>query len=300
MIAEHSNCRRPCRTHPLRATSATLGGALLALLAGCAVGPDFKPPTPPAAHGYVPGELSPSTAPGASAQRFVEGMDIPGQWWTLFQSPELNALIDRALANNPTLESAQAALRAGQRNTGGRARSALSERLGHVSSPQRSKASGAAFGEPESGSFLYTLNSASVSVSYAHRRVRRHSPADRGAAGPGRIPALLARGELSQPDRQHRDQPRSAKPRCGRRSLRRRKSPAPRAGSARHHRAPRQCRRRLALRCRTATGHARQDARRRCRRCAIQLAQTAQSTRDLRGRRCRRSTSRSRLRSGLA
>src|SRR5262249_1136785 len=33
------------------------------------------------------------------------------EWWTLFQSPELNALIDRALKANPTMVAAQAALR---------------------------------------------------------------------------------------------------------------------------------------------------------------------------------------------
>lgn len=137
----------------------------MALLAGCAVGPDFKPPTPPAAHGYVPGELSPSTAPGASAQLFVEGMDIPGQWWTLFRSPDLDALIVRALANNPSLESAQASLRQA-RETLAAGRGAYYPSVSGTFEPERSKASGAAIGEPELGSFLYTLNSASVNVSY--------------------------------------------------------------------------------------------------------------------------------------
>ena len=84
------------------------------LLAGCAVGPDFHPPAPPRVSGYSPRPLSatesaPSRA-GAS-QRFVQGMDIPGQWWTLFRSAALNVLIARSLKANPSIDSAQAALR---------------------------------------------------------------------------------------------------------------------------------------------------------------------------------------------
>src|SRR5271155_2990527 len=92
-------------------------GALALVLAGCVVGPDFKAPTAPAHAGFASaGDALPSataSAPGAGgeAQRFVDGLDIPGQWWTLFQSADLNALIERALKQNPTLESATAALR---------------------------------------------------------------------------------------------------------------------------------------------------------------------------------------------
>ena len=46
-----------------------------------------------------------------AAQRFVAGMDIPSQWWTLFQSPKLNQLVEQALKANPEVGAAQAALR---------------------------------------------------------------------------------------------------------------------------------------------------------------------------------------------
>src|SRR3984893_5011039 len=97
-----------------------LTGACIAatagLLAACAVGPNFKAPAPPRNAGFAPPAEMPAATTatdtaGGQAQRFVDGMDIPGQWWTLFQSAELNALIDRALANSPTLQAAQAALR---------------------------------------------------------------------------------------------------------------------------------------------------------------------------------------------
>src|SRR5581483_8913179 len=49
-------------------------------------------------------------------QRFVRDLDIPGQWWTLYRSPALNSLVAQALRANPTLQSAQAALRVAEEN----------------------------------------------------------------------------------------------------------------------------------------------------------------------------------------
>ncbi len=89
--------------------------AALALLSGCAVGPDFHRPAPPTVSGYTREALSPQTAaaevPGGEAQRFRQNQDIVGPWWTLFQSPALNAVVEQALAANPTIVSARAALR---------------------------------------------------------------------------------------------------------------------------------------------------------------------------------------------
>src|SRR5579863_2357835 len=83
-------------------------------LTGCAVGPDFAPPAAPDVKGYTPEPLATATvgtAPQAgAAQHFVRDLDLPGQWWTLFHSKALNSLIDKALAANPDLQAAQAAL----------------------------------------------------------------------------------------------------------------------------------------------------------------------------------------------
>jgi len=43
-------------------------------------------------------------------QRFIDDRDIAFDWWQAFQSPLLNALVERALKNNPTIAAAQAAL----------------------------------------------------------------------------------------------------------------------------------------------------------------------------------------------
>jgi hypothetical protein len=97
--------------------AAGIGVAVTALLflAGCAVGPDFARPAAPAVERYTPDPLPGQTAAapglGGAAQRLVAGRDIPGEWWTLFRSEPLNALIAEALRASPTLASAEAALR---------------------------------------------------------------------------------------------------------------------------------------------------------------------------------------------
>jgi len=160
--------------------------ATLALLSACAAGPDYRPPALPRAAAYVRGALpartSASDVLGGNAQRFVAGLDLPGQWWTLFRSAPLNRLIARALAHNPTLEAAQAALRQADENLAAQRGSlypAVAGSLGAV----RERASGAAFGSPRP--VLYTLNSASVNVSYtldAFGGVRRQVEALRAQA----------------------------------------------------------------------------------------------------------------------
>ena len=106
--------------------SCTLAAAslLAALVSACAVGPDFVAPAEPAASGYTRGSLrDPRAAKGVATQQggsadqdFVAGGDIPGQWWTLFRSKALNRLVEEALANNPTLDAAQASLRLAREN----------------------------------------------------------------------------------------------------------------------------------------------------------------------------------------
>jgi NodT family efflux transporter outer membrane factor (OMF) lipoprotein len=89
--------------------------ACVASLAACAVGPDFKTPAPPTATDYGGASVQQETAsgPGADggAQHFVASLDIPGDWWTLFQSPKLSALVQQALQANPNGAAAAAALR---------------------------------------------------------------------------------------------------------------------------------------------------------------------------------------------
>jgi NodT family efflux transporter outer membrane factor (OMF) lipoprotein len=92
----------------------------MTLLAGCAVGPDFVEPPAPDVTGYTKEPLKSSSASAGSGpgqgQKFVQGLDIPGQWWEAFHSRALNDLVEESLKNNPTIPQAQAALRAAYQN----------------------------------------------------------------------------------------------------------------------------------------------------------------------------------------
>ena len=97
-----------------------LTAALSAPLGGCMVGPDFKTPEPPPTDRYLPEDGSDTLnfvsagIPEGEAQRVVLDMDIPGQWWTVFQSAPLNALIERSLRANPDIAAAIAGLKISQ------------------------------------------------------------------------------------------------------------------------------------------------------------------------------------------
>jgi NodT family efflux transporter outer membrane factor (OMF) lipoprotein len=102
---------------------------------------------------------------GGAAQNFVKGLDIPGQWWTLFHSQQLNNLIEQALKNNPNLQAAQAALRQARENVYAQEGSLLPAVSG-TGTATRQQLSGAEYGQSSSGSFLYNVFNASVNASY--------------------------------------------------------------------------------------------------------------------------------------
>lgn len=79
----------------------------LALLTGCTtVGPDFQRPTAPNASGYaMAGDPAASPLVGLTSSS-----PSASKWWTSFNSPELDALVEQALKGNPTLQQADAAL----------------------------------------------------------------------------------------------------------------------------------------------------------------------------------------------
>lgn len=137
-------------------------------LAGCTVGPDFTRPDVAANADYSREKLTTTAqadiAVGGAAQRLIAGMDIPGQWWTLFRSPALNALVEEALRANPDVSAAQAALRQANELVYADQASLFPSVSGNVQKT-REKVSGATSGLPESP--ILTVSSASLSVSYA-------------------------------------------------------------------------------------------------------------------------------------
>ncbi|NEU13222.1 efflux transporter outer membrane subunit [Methylobacterium sp. BTF04] len=149
--------------------------ALTVALAGCVVGPDFVPPTDPPVIRYTKEPLvnpsatdSITTKQGGSAdQNFISGADVPGQWWTLFHSPALNRLVAEALANNPNLDAAQAALRIAQENVEAQ-RGTLFPVVTGNGLGSRQKAPGGALQGPlnDQRQLFYSLYTPQVTVSF--------------------------------------------------------------------------------------------------------------------------------------
>jgi NodT family efflux transporter outer membrane factor (OMF) lipoprotein len=86
-------------------------GSCAAIAGGCAVGPNFTRPVPPAAARYTP-EPSRGEAPAAesSAQHVVLGRDIEGDWWDLFRSDAIAKIVKQSMDNNRTLAASRATL----------------------------------------------------------------------------------------------------------------------------------------------------------------------------------------------
>ncbi len=100
-----------------RAGKALLLKSCLVLLGGCAAGPDFVSPQAPDASRYTRDPaIGPTVAADGMAQRFAPGAELPLAWWRLLGSAALDATVQRALVNSPTLQSAEASLRQSQDN----------------------------------------------------------------------------------------------------------------------------------------------------------------------------------------
>lgn len=142
---------------------------LAALLSACAVGPDFRVPPPPAAHDYGSASVqaTPAGVQPSDAQTFRQGNDVPADWWTLYQSPPLNELVDLALRANPDLAAAQATLRQAQELYAAQRASLWPSVQGGVGVTRSRYATDAIANPTVSPSSLYTLYTAQVSVSYA-------------------------------------------------------------------------------------------------------------------------------------
>ncbi|HEY1604601.1 MAG TPA: efflux transporter outer membrane subunit [Allosphingosinicella sp.] len=81
---------------------------LAGALAGCTVGPNFKPPAAPSATAYT-GPSDP-LKPVAGTPRALPGEGPQARWWEAFGSPALDALVDRAIADNYSLAASNATL----------------------------------------------------------------------------------------------------------------------------------------------------------------------------------------------
>jgi NodT family efflux transporter outer membrane factor (OMF) lipoprotein len=141
------------------------------LLAGCAMGPEFRRPAAPAGDRYTAGGQPAETAAAAgeagTAQRFVNGTELPDRWWESFKCDALNALVTDALAHSPTAREARARLREAQEDLAARNGGTLYPSVDAQLGATREKVNPAAFGfsnVPPAPAF--NLFNAQVNVAY--------------------------------------------------------------------------------------------------------------------------------------
>ena len=159
----------PRNFYPVTAARMAVVMLLAAAAGGCAVGPDFHRPAPPDASRYTATDLPAQTAAAdtadGQAQHFAEGQDVPAQWWKLFGSPELDALVEAALRANPDLQGMKAALRVAQENLAAQ-RGAYLPSVEAGYSPTRQKVATDLASPLSNNTSLFTLHTAQLSVSY--------------------------------------------------------------------------------------------------------------------------------------
>jgi NodT family efflux transporter outer membrane factor (OMF) lipoprotein len=135
------------------------------LLAGCTVGPNFKPPAPVRATSYTATPAPPSPISGEPTQRLVVGQRIAGDWWRLYHSPALDRLLQQAIANNRDLRAARANLAASQ-DVAAATRGGLFPQIDFAASAEREKVSYAAFGLKQPPA-IFNVFSVGPTVSYS-------------------------------------------------------------------------------------------------------------------------------------
>jgi NodT family efflux transporter outer membrane factor (OMF) lipoprotein len=141
----------------------------LTLLMGCAVGPDFHPPTaPPSARfteAALPAHTVSAATPGGAVQGFDPDRDIPGEWWDLFHSPQITTLVTQALKANPDVAAAQATLREARETVRAEQGALLPQASVNIGA-ERERESLASFGFAGGGSPEFSLYTSALNVSY--------------------------------------------------------------------------------------------------------------------------------------
>jgi len=146
---------------------AALAGPLL--LAACVVGPNYHRPALSTAASYGQTAVSPPAMPLGSGDgrrtQLVSGLNIPAQWWRIFHSAELDALVGEALKNSPTLEAAKQALRAAQEQVKAQ-QGAFYPSVSASLQPSHQAFAETLSSPLQSGNSIYNLTTTQVSVSY--------------------------------------------------------------------------------------------------------------------------------------
>lgn len=152
--------------NPVRTITALI---LAGLLAGCAVGPDFKRPAVPDVPGYTAAALPAQTVSAPTtlgdAQHFNADASVSAQWWQSLGSSKLDALIEQAFQASPTLASAKATLRQAQETYAAQAGSTLYPQVDADIGAQRQRMNSSSLGQAGDAREFSQYN-ASIGVYY--------------------------------------------------------------------------------------------------------------------------------------
>jgi NodT family efflux transporter outer membrane factor (OMF) lipoprotein len=138
-------------------------------VSGCAVGLDFNTPASPDVSRYTKERLETRTSSTdvkfGQSQHFVNGRDIPAEWWRVFHSPALNSLVRKSLDANPNLQSTIAALRAAKETVYAQQGKYFPLVQANFN-PSRQQLPGVISPTLNSGASVYNLYTAQVAVTY--------------------------------------------------------------------------------------------------------------------------------------
>src|SRR5262249_38381028 len=147
-------------------TQAIALAGLLSLTACTAFGPDRHPPRMPMPQRYSVAP-QPSQLPSADgiAQTVATGAKPVPDWWTAYQSDELNELVEEGLKNSPSLAATQSTLKAAREQLRSQIGASMLPSIDVEFSPSRQRALGLPI-LPDKQTFLYNVFAAQVKASY--------------------------------------------------------------------------------------------------------------------------------------
>ncbi len=143
--------------------------ALCLMLGGCAVGPDFSRPAAPQTTALTRDTIATTVSshgPTGATQTFDRVAPRQADWWKLYGSVQLSALIELALKNNPTIDAARAALKQSQAYASAQ-RGYFFPTIQASLAPTRQATSSTIAPVLNSGDSPFTLNTAQVSVGFS-------------------------------------------------------------------------------------------------------------------------------------
>lgn len=147
---------------------ACMGAFVIALLAGCAAGPDYERPAAAPDDAYdIPQATAGHDAPAAlTRQMFDRAGAVRADWYRVFGSDKLDGLIERALSDSPTLAAGRARLNAA-REAVNASQGALFPQIGASAGVSRQRASGIELGIDDPMFInVFNLYSGRISASY--------------------------------------------------------------------------------------------------------------------------------------